>query len=102
MRYLGIVLACGACAADPHGYLSVDVTSGYIIVDDPVQGSHFGATMTVTGPLAPSTVTAVASVSYQYEPIVNDIATTTGNQSSSDSTKEIPSVRYSNLKFPTD
>jgi hypothetical protein len=85
MRYLGIFLALGACAGDqPQGYLSVDVTSGYIILDDPVQGSHFGATMTVTGPLAPSSMTAVASVAYQYEPIANNIAVTTGDQAWSD------------------
>ncbi len=85
MRYLGILLALGACGVDqPQDYLSVDGMSGYIILDDPVQGSHFGVTVMVTGPVAPSTMPAVASVSYQYEPIANDIPVTTGDQVWSD------------------
>jgi hypothetical protein len=82
MRIIGMLLALGACTTidTQQGYLSVDATEGYIILGDPIQGSHLGITMTVTGPLAPSTMTAVASVSYQYEPIANDIAVTTGDQ----------------------
>jgi hypothetical protein len=81
-----MLLALGACTSidTQQEYLSVDVTEGYAIFDDPVEGSHFGATILVSGPVAASTPTAVAWFAHQYEPIANDIPMTAGDQTWSD------------------
>jgi hypothetical protein len=80
MRYLAILFASGACTAETQDYLSVEGMSGYIVLDDSSQGSHFGAALKVTGPVAASAMTVDVSVSYRYDVVAKHVPATTGDQ----------------------